>query len=261
MDASLAGQICPVPPAQVAQMTETFGQYRAIARNATSHECSRSGDFLRRLAPSWHSTRCIESHDCLSMARDRAYDGCISLLVDDHRIERLAAWFRGSARPPYDPWDLAREHGIRVVTRKLTPTFLGATLPSGTVVINADLPGVRQRTVLAHEFGHIVVRQGRAPWVNQRSEEHFADRFGEELLVPLALLPADDLNVQAVSDRLAVEEVLLMTRLVRAGRAPGVVVHQTGVVICRSCGTRAGNPSCSCANYRCAVGSDGSSSA
>jgi Zn-dependent peptidase ImmA (M78 family)/DNA-binding XRE family transcriptional regulator len=59
-------------------------------------------------------------------------------------------------------------------------------------VLNSDLSPERQRFVLAHELGHLVMHEGEPP---RETAEREADSFAEELLMPAAEIATEIANI------------------------------------------------------------------
>lgn len=98
--------------------------------------------------------------------------------------EALANEVRPSGAPPVDPAIVASSLGVRVETRLMPASVLGATPSGARVVINEALDEPRRRFVLAHELAHVLVKRGRAQFADPRTEERFADAFADALLLP-----------------------------------------------------------------------------
>ena len=162
----------------------------------------------------------------------------------DRRVVALASEVRPLGPPPFDPWCVAAQLGVKVVERQLSATLLGLRLPSGCVVLNDSAVFERKRTALAHEIGHHLVAIGRAPWVISRGEERFCDAFSWELLAP------HDLVGRETCQTLEVTRSVVLTQLAVLGQLPAVSLHRSGVVICHRCGDQSREPTCICAGKR-----------
>ena len=62
----------------------------------------------------------------------------------------------------------------------------------GIIVVNRNIPVVRQRFTIAHEFGHLIMPHRSEFYVcypgKNRAMERAADKFAAELLMPLPML-------------------------------------------------------------------------
>lgn len=134
---------------------------------------------------------------------------------------RLAEALADEVRPrgvtPVDPGIVASSLGVRVEARLMPASVLGATPSDARVVINEALDEPRRRFVLAHELAHVLVKRGRAKFVDARTEERFADAFAEALLVPARAL-ADVVDIVDAAVLLGVAPSMVASRADRLGR-------------------------------------------
>lgn len=115
---------------------------------------------------------------------------------------------------------LADQYGVAVVTRPLPGDLLGCFLPhERRIYLDARLTPAEQRSVLAHELGHVHFGH---PGPDPRSpreiarEERRADRFAAELLID----PTEYARLERVSTELEylADELGVTTDLVQVYR-------------------------------------------
>jgi Zn-dependent peptidase ImmA (M78 family)/transcriptional regulator with XRE-family HTH domain len=84
-------------------------------------------------------------------------------------------------------------------------------------VLNSELTPERQRFVLAHELGHMVMHEGEPP---RETAEHEADEFAEELLMPTAEIHRDlrDIDVRKAAALKPYWKVPMQSLIIRAQR-------------------------------------------
>lgn len=130
---------------------------------------------------------------------------------------RLAEALADEVRPlgiiPVDSEAVASCLGIRVETRSMAESVLGATASEARIVINDSLDEPVRRFVLAHEIAHVLVKRGHATFANSRVEELFADAFAAALLVPAAALADDVADIDDSARRLMVRSSVVASRV------------------------------------------------
>jgi Zn-dependent peptidase ImmA (M78 family) len=126
----------------------------------------------------------------------------ITDLPDPRALARsvLAAhWNEGIL--PVDPSAIGRKMGAVVFEAQLPQNISGALLKEvdqpTKIIVNVSDKRVRKRFTCAHEIAHLELRkrEGSFEFVDYREnghrrnkEEHFADKFASELLMPTELL-------------------------------------------------------------------------
>lgn len=146
-------------------------------------------------------------------------------------------------------------HDVRLVEADQPSGVDGLTVSAHTVVINGGLDPRQRRFVLAHEFAHILVRRGLAPWVRQPYEELFADEFATALLVPP---DTADSSPDVLASAYGVARAVVVWALARRGNGPAIQIVD-GLVVCRRCGFRDLVAPCACVvvRRRCSLGTAG----
>lgn len=143
-----------------------------------------------------------------------------------------------AGRPEKQPERLAEALEVEVKWRSLPPSLWGVTLDKRHVVVNSSLAPEDQAFALAHELGHVLLRQSGSTWIGSREEEPICDEFAR-LIVSRAN--------QAVPDWLAAWNRLL-------SGAPGDEYEDVdGSVVCVRCGPRRRHWPCKCHVLRAAL--------
>lgn len=138
----------------------------------------------------------------------------------------------GISREPVDLLDVVSALNLEIVRTTGRPFMAEAALRpvgDGHAIMVGDAAGERRRRfTIAHEIGHFVLHPGRvapergggvnAAWARQ---EHEADQFAAELLMPEALVRAalrdHGADVRRLADRFEVSRAAMRERLRRLG--------------------------------------------
>lgn len=165
-------------------------------------------------------------------------------------VKFVASWLRGGTSGFVDIDSITSKLNVVIEQAALGAPLEGVTLSDSLVVVRRRLGSLRRRFVIAHELAHVLARRGDAAWAEH--DEMMADALARELLVPCRELRERSVtDVPELCRAYRAERITVLAQLSAAGRAPRVMLdHESGRVLCGSCGDRQGQRDCECRTAR-----------